>query len=506
MKKLPVGIQDFKELITGNYIYIDKTRYMYDLIDSGKFYFISRPRRFGKSLTVSALYYLFRGEEKLFKGTYIHSRWNFEKHPVIKISMTELNTADETAVESSLKFRLKQLYSEYGAEIKTDDVKLLFSDLIMQLSARGKVVLLIDEYEKPILDHLQNKEKAESIRSVLRNFYQVIKDADPYLKFVFMTGITKFTKTGVFSTLNNLNEVTTAEKYSEMLGYTQDEIEISFSDYIKQLSKEKGLSRDKILENIKDYYNGFSFDGKCFVYNPFSILNYFSKKELKNYWVDSGSPSFLIDYVRANSLKPETIIGTYISETLLSNYEIEQAPPASFLVQAGYLTFKEKDPELGYLLDYPNKEVRDSFSTLLLLGTYRLNEIEHEAVRTSIIQGLRAVDFDAVFEAMKRTFANIPYNLYDNKESYYHSIILTLLWACGLDVRAEESTRMGASDLVLKYRGRVYVMELKRAPAEKALEQIRAKGYAEKYGTDDLRLVGIEIDDDNRTLKGYLME
>lgn len=503
MKKLPIGIQDFKKLIEEGYLYIDKTPYLYELVTSSTPFFISRPRRFGKSLTISTLYYLFKGEKKLFKDTFIYDKWVFEKYPIIKISMTEIDTTDECTVENTLKYRLESLYRDYSIPPQTDNLKMLFSSLIEELSSRGKVVILIDEYEKPILDHLHDRDKAESIRTVLRNFYQVIKDSDQYLKFVFITGITKFTKTGVFSTLNNLRELTLNEKYSEMFGYTQKELELYFNEHITNTANETEIKTGELIKKIRDFYNGFSFDGRHFVYNPFSILNFFADSSFKNYWIESGSPSFLIDYIRANSLKPEKLIGTYINETLLSSYEIEQAPPASFLVQAGYLTFKDRDSELGYLLDYPNKEVRDSFSTLLLVGAYNLDEFERESIKTTIIKGLRADDFDSVFSAMKRTFANIPYSLYDKKESYYHSILLTLLWACGLNVTAEEKTSLGASDLVLEYRGHVYVMELKKAPASKSLDQIKRKGYAEKYSGKSVTLIGIEIDDENRTIKDY---
>ncbi len=506
MKKLPIGIQDFKDIITGNYIYVDKTQYMYELIENGKFYFISRPRRFGKSLTISALYYLFKGEKELFRGTYIYDKWEFAEYPVIKLSMTELNTKDEHSVEASLKFHLKRLYEEYGAVIRTDDVKLMFSDLIFQMSKQGKVVLLIDEYEKPILDHLKDKVKAESIREVLRNFYQVIKDADPYLKFVLMTGITKFTKTGVFSTLNNLNELSTDEKYSEMIGYTQEELEFNFKEYIDRIVLEKVRSREDIMFDIKEYYNGFSFDGIHFMYNPFSILNYFSKGAFNNYWIQSGSLSFMINYARMNKIKIDNLLGGYIQETDISTYEIEQAPPINFLIQSGYLTFKDRHEQKGYLIDFPNIEVRDSFSKLIMLGSFNVSQEDVNDIRSAIIDGFEGKDFDKVFIQMKRTFSNIPFNLYDKKESYYHSVLLTLLWACGLNVIAEEKTSLGMSGLVLKYRDDVYIIELKKSSVSVSLEQIKSRGYGGKYRGKKVTLVGIEIDGVGRNLKEYGIE
>ena len=506
MKKLPIGIQDFKEIITGGYIYIDKTRYLYDLVDNGKFFFISRPRRFGKSLTISTLNYLFKGEKELFKGTYIYDKWEFVEYPVIKISMTEVDSSDASTVEETLRHLLLGMYRENDIFPRSENIKMMFADLIKELSHKGKVVLLIDEYEKPILDHLKDKDKAEPIRELLRNFYQVIKDADPYLKFVLMTGITKFTKTGVFSTLNNLNELTTDEKYSQMMGYTQDELEFYFTGYIDRIVLEKGRTREEIMSDIKDYYNGFSFDGIHFMYNPFSILNYFSKGELKNYWVESGSPSFMVQYAKNNNIKIDNLLGRYIQETDISTYEIEQAPPINFLLQSGYLTFKDKHDQKGFLVDFPNMEVRDSFSKLIMLGSYNISQDDVNGIRNAIIDGFEDRDFDKIFVQMKRTFSNIPYNLYDKKESYYHSVLLTLLWACGLNVTAEERSNLGASDLVIKHRGEVYVIELKKSPAVVSLEQIKSKGYCGKYIGQRVTLVGIEIDEDTRNLKEYLIE
>ncbi|MDR3237576.1 MAG: AAA family ATPase, partial [Spirochaetia bacterium] len=402
MKKLPIGMQDYKELITENFVYVDKTKYLFDMIDSGKFYFISRPRRFGKSLTVSALYYLFNGEMELFKDTWIYDKWEFKEYPVIKISMADIDTTDRKSVEESLKLKLTKIYNEHNIIPRTDLLKIMFSDLIEELAKKEKVALLIDEYEKPILDHLQDKETAEAIRSLLRNFYIVIKGSDQYLKFVFMTGITKFTKTGVFSALNNLNELTTDEKYSEMFGYTQEELDGYFKEYIDDISIETKQERSEIIAKIKEYYDGFSFDGKHFVYNPFSILNYFSKRELRNYWMQSGSPSFIIDYAKLHLLDPYNYLHTYIREDRLTSYEIESAPPESFLVQSGYLTFKEKHETLGYLLDYPNKEVQNSFSELILLGTFDMNEMTENSIVTEILMGFEEHDFGKVFEQMNR--------------------------------------------------------------------------------------------------------
>ncbi|MDR3171719.1 MAG: AAA family ATPase [Treponema sp.] len=362
MKKLPLGMQDFRQIVTGNFVYVDKTRYLHKMLEEGQNYFMSRPRRFGKTLTISTLYYLFKGEKELFKDTFIYDKWDFKEYPVVRISMTEIDTRSPETVEKTLRLKLEKLYREHSLTPRTDDYKVMFSDLIKYLSERGAVAVLIDEYDRPMLNHLGNPETAKAIRAIMREFYIVVKDTEPYLKFVLLTGITK---AGIFSTLNHLDELTTQEAYSSMLGYTAEELERYFAEHLETGAAKLGCSRTELIERIRDYYDGFSFDGEHFVYNPFSILNFFKEYKLKNYWISSGLPSSLADYAKSHNLKPEDYINTYIKDGELSAYEIEQAPPRSFLAQSGYLTFKANDPYLGYLLDYPNREVRESFSALI---------------------------------------------------------------------------------------------------------------------------------------------
>jgi len=516
MKKLPAGIQDYKYLREYDYLYIDKTRYLFDLINLGKVYFLSRPRRFGKSLTLSTLKYLFLGEKELFKGTWIENKWEWKPYPVVHLSMTEVDTANPESLRESLLSVLEDVYGSFGLKINSGLLKVAFRRLFASISERTeqRLVLLIDEYDKPIIDHLHEPEIAQKNRELLRTFYSTIKDADPYLRFVLVTGITKFTKAGVFSTLNNLEDISLTERYSELLGYTQEELEREFEDYIETGMRETGQGQTEYLEEIRRYYDGFSFDGKHFVYNPFSILGYFKNYRFKNYWFESGSPFFLGEYIKRHGIEIDKLTETPISETVFSAYEIEEAPAVSFLVQSGYLTFKGYDPERGYTVGFPNQEVKDAFSQLILLYGYGMASQTNDRIRNLILDGLSEKDFGKVFVQMQRTFANIPYALYQKREEekadnperlerYYHAALLTLFWGCGIDVRAEEMTRLGRSDLVLSYGKDVYILELKKASPEKALAQIREKGYGEKYLGKNLYYVGIEIDPERRTLKGY---
>ena len=521
MKSLPIGIQDFKQLIEENHLYIDKTKYIYDLAKTYIPYFISRPRRFGKSLTISKLYYLFKGEKELFKNTWIYDKWEWKQYPVIRMSMSTITTNDKEEIKTLLLSLLEEIAKEYDVKIESNIPGYAFMQLIKKLHEKTgeKVVVLIDEYEKPILNNLFDKEIAKEIREIFKNFYDVLKDSEQHMRFLLLTGITKFTKTGVFSTLNHLMDLTISSKFSEMFGYTQEELEHYFKDYIEIAINQLNLSKEELLKQIKEYYNGFSFDGEHKVYNPFSILNFFDKLEFQNYWIESGSPNFLINYAKKNKIEITEILNKPIKPSLLTTYEIEQAPPISFLLQAGYLTFKSVNKRNTYTIDYPNNEVRESFSEILLLSTYNLNQQSANEVRENIEEGFETRNFNKIFEELKRVFSNIPSNLYETKketedevifirrqESYYHAVILTTLYSIGIKVKAEESTNLGRSDIVIEYENDIYVIELKLDKPEKALQQIKEKGYHNKYKGKNIYLIGIEIDDKIRNLKEYIIE
>jgi hypothetical protein len=417
---------------------------------------------------------------------------------------------------------INTIAKEYALTIDTDIPGYAFKELIHKLHQKTgeKVVVLIDEYEKPILDTLFDKQKAEQIRTVFRDFYGILKSNDDKLRFLLITGITKFTKAGVFSTLNHLSELTIDEEYSEMLGYTQEELEHYFKDYIELAVNQLNTSKEELLKQIKEYYNGFSFDGQHKVYNPFSILNFFKRNDFRNYWIDSGASSFIINYAKNNQIKPTEIVNRYIQPDILTTYEIESAPPESFLLQAGYLTFKSRHENLGYLLDYPNDEVRRAFSKLLMLGPLNQEENFKNKLIENLFEGLENRDFEQIYNEMIKVISNIPSNLFEKKktkyetekqytrkqENYYHSIILTLLYSAGINVKAEESTYRGRSDLTIEYKEDVYIIELKLDKAEKALQQIKEKGYHHKYKGKNIYLIGIEIDAENKILKEYIIE
>ncbi|AEX86419.1 Protein of unknown function (DUF1703)/Predicted AAA-ATPase [Marinitoga piezophila KA3] len=511
MKKLPVGIQDYKEIIEENYIYVDKTKYLYDLINSGKFYFMSRPRRFGKSLTVSTFYYLFKGEKELFKDTYIYDKWEFKEYPIIKLDMSDNTLRNIESFEKSLDNMLDKIYKAYRIIPDIDDIPTKFGNLIEKLNEKyqEKVVILIDEYESPILEHINDKKKAEKFRGFLREFYKKIKTKDAYVKFVFITGITKFTKTGVFSALNNLSDISLNRKYGQMFGYTQEELEYYFKDYIKELSEEMGITEKELLEEMKRYYNGFSFDGEHYVYNPYSILRFFSEGKFQNFWFESGSPSFLYEYIKGKKIEYEDLVKTPVSAEDFSTREIEDAKANIFFTQAGYLTFKgikKYGFKEKYILDYPNFEVKNSFSTLILEANYGFNDEEINRV-SEIYLKIEENDIKGLIEEIKKIISAVPYNLHKKEEKYYHSLMFTIIASAGIDVKAEELTNLGRSDLVIDFEDRIYLFEIKLdQSSDEALKQIKEMKYYEKYAGKEVYLIGININSEKRNIEDYIIE
>ncbi|WGS64304.1 ATP-binding protein [Marinitoga aeolica] len=511
MKKLPIGIQDYKEIIEGNYIYVDKTKYIFDLIDNGKYYFLSRPRRFGKSLTISTLYYIFKGEKELFKDTYIYNKWEFKEYPIIKLDMSDNILKDLESFLKSLDNNIEKIYKEYEITPDIDDVSMKFGNLIEFLNKKynKKVVILIDEYESPILEHINNKKEAEEIRGFLREFYKKVKTKDEYIKFVFITGITKFTLKSNYSGLNNLNDISFDNDYSQMLGYTQKELEHYFNDHIEETAKEMGISKEELLKEIKTYYNGFSFDGEHFVYNPFSVLRFFDERKFQNYWFESRSPSFIYEYVKGRKIEYEDLVKYTVDSLDFTTREIEEANANIFFAQAGYLTFKgikKYGITEKYILDYPNLEVKNSFSKLILEANYSLNEESYEKIY-EIYELVEKNKIEEIIEEIKRIISAIPYNLQQKRESYYHSLIYTILASAGLNVTAEELTNLGRSDLVLEHNDKIYLFEIKLdKSAKEAIEQIKEKKYYEKYNGKEIYIIGININSEKRNIDEYIIE
>ena len=357
-QNLPIGIQSFSEIRENDFLYVDKTEIIHQLISAGKYYFLSRPRRFGKSLTLSTIKALFLGQKTLFDGLWIMDNWDWTKqHPVIHISFSSIGYKT-MGLKKALNNALNSTATDLGIQLSNSTFDQKFKELIEKLSSRNKVILLIDEYDKPIIDYLDNLPQAKAHQKILKIFYSVIKDADPYIRFLMITGVSKFSKVSIFSELNNLEDITIDWRFAELVGLTQKELEGNFDQYLQASEKRLKIDRIQLLQSIKEWYNGYSWDGEFFVYNPFSLLNFFQKSAFRNFWFATGTPTFLVNLLKERNFY--NLGRTEVGQATFDSFDIENIDTYSLLFQTGYLTIKQVEPFGLYVLDYPNREVKDS--------------------------------------------------------------------------------------------------------------------------------------------------
>ena len=405
MKKLPLGIQNFKEIATGNYLYVDKTQHIYNLVGGAKYYFLSRPRRFGKSLLLDTIGEAFGGEKELFKGLWIYdSDYGFPKHPVVRLDMSNIANETPQILEDSLLDELKTIAEDEDVALADGNSVNAFKRLIRSLHKKHgqKVVVLIDEYDKPILDHIADIKTADANRQALRGFYGILKSMDPHLRFVFITGVSKFTKTSIFSGLNNLSDITMSKKHSAICGITIEELDKYFDGHIKHISALEDFSRyEDIHGEILKWYDGYSWDGKTRVINPFSLLNFFDQEKFAGFWYASGSPRFLLDLIKD---KPESYMNlrnARISENMLDSVDIEKIAIEPLLFLTGYLTVQEIQlalDDLFYHLRIPNNEVRRAFSLHILSSLAESDDVRTDRMRLDAYDALKTGDLQKLLE------------------------------------------------------------------------------------------------------------
>ncbi|QQZ29858.1 ATP-binding protein [Thiothrix subterranea] len=511
LQKLPVGIQTFEEIIGKDYLYIDKTEAIHRLIASGKYYFLSRPRRFGKSLTLSTLNAIFSGKRDLFKGLWIENQWDWDnKHPVVHLSFSSIGYR-EIGLEQAIRQELNKIGAIGGITFPQQaSIALMFRQLLEQLARQHgkKVVLLIDEYDKPLIDYLDDIPQARTNQQVMKTFYSVIKDSDPYLEFLLITGVSKFSKVSVFSDLNNLYDLTLDHKAATLVGYTQAELEHYFAPYFPAAEQRLKLSRAELLEKLRRWYNGYSWDNENFVYNPYSILSFFSANAFRNFWFESGTPTFLIKLMRRDWLYQ--FDNLELSERAFSSYDIEYLETLPILFQTGYLTIKGIDEHNLYRLDYPNAEVKEA------LLEYMISNLRHEqtALGTPLVvhlhKAFQANDLEQVIDIIKSIFKKIPSQIFIKEaEAYYHSLIYLVFFYLGQYTEAEVNDSTGRIDCVVKTPTHIYIIEFKlNKNAKTALKQIKDKDYAGAYRTDPRPkvLLGINFSSKAKTVDDWVTE
>ncbi len=511
-KKLPIGIQTFSEIRQEGYYYVDKTALILRLLAEGKYYFLSRPRRFGKSLLLNTIAELFAGNRPLFTGLHADAHWDWEtRYPVVRISFGQGVLHSHTALETRIRLLLQDNYTRLGVALpEGQDVSGLLSQLLQRLHRQSgqRVVVLVDEYDKPILDNITERDVARQMRDGLRDLYSVLKDADAHIRFAMLTGVSKFSKVSLFSGLNNLKDITVDARYSALCGYTDEDLDTVFAPELP------GLDRDE----IRRWYNGYNWTGTS-VYNPFDVLLLLDQREFKSYWFETGTPTFLVDWLTQRGTFTPDLQRRNTSLELLSTFDVDRMTPEALLFQTGYATIHAVEEYLPgqryYQLGYPNREVSTSLNSVLLegLGLDGGISLNH---RLNLLQLLRANDFDGLHRLFTAFFASIPNDWYRNNpiaqfEGYYASVFYSHFAALGLYIRLEDVTNHGRIDMAVLFNGHIYLFEFKvveQHPNGKALQQLKDRAYADKYRAlgQPIHLIGVEFSKVQRSVVGFEVE
>ena len=484
---------------------MDKTMYAYEMIETSKFNFLSKPRRFGKSLFISTLESIFLGKKELFEGLYIHDKWEFEEYPIIRMSFSNIGYKT-MGLQNAIAIELSRIAEKQEITLAHDsaDIANNFKDLIEQLYDKFNkgVVILFDEYDKPLIDYLDKENLAQGKinRDILKTFYSVLKDAEPQIKFLLITGVSKFSKVSIFSDLNNLTDISTNIKYAELCGITQEELETNFVEELKLHDKEK----------IREWYNGYKFNpnGKK-VYNPYSILHFFyGRGEYKNFWYETGTPTFLMKLCLERHLYKFDEVTISIGD--LGSFDIENLKIEPLLFQTGYLTITSEDLEFDeYTLSFPNKEVRVSYLRNLLEAYINSNQVETASILKDLRTFLKTKDSDILQVAINQAFSYIPYSLWQKEnEQYYHAIVHLLFSLLGVYIQSEVQTQKGRTDSIVMFENEVFIFEFKLdKSAEEAFFQIENKGYADKYKDSGMPIykVGVNFSSETKAVEELMM-
>ena len=508
MKALPVGIQSFSDLREKNYLYVDKTEEIHRLITTGKIYFLSRPRRFGKSLLINTLAEVFKGNKSLFEGLYIYDKYDWTKqYPVIKIDWSIVKHSTTEEMENDMRAFLSRIAASFQITLERQYASSLFGELIERLYEKTgfQVVVLIDEYDMPILDALNNSTELVLIRNFLQSFYKVLKGMDSYLQFVFLTGVSKFAKVSIFSGMNSPDDITMDKQYATICGYTQDELAQNFEEYIHDFACEKQVTSDEIIKSIRHWFNGYSWDGITTVYNPFSTLLLLRKKEFNDYWFSSGTPTFMINEIKKRNDVKYLLEPAEISSDSFDSFEPDTIDTVLLLFQTGYLTVKSVTKsrfgeQSKYTLGIPNEEVRRSLMQHLV-SSYTENPLSKTSVmRERMLQQLFDGNVSAFQQNLQTMFACIPYQLHVSCDAYYHSLLLLWLNMLGFDALGEIPTNTGRIDAVWTWEDRVVIVEIKHSEKgtlesllQESFEQIRDRRYYERFAGNNRRIALLAI-------------
>lgn len=512
-KNYPIGIQNFEKVIEGSYFYIDKTALIYQLVKTGSYYFLSRPRRFGKSLLLSTLEAYFRGRKELFAGLAMEKlEKDWTEYPILHIDLNIEKYNNPESLNNILEKYLSKWEEQYGANPSERSLSLRFAGIIERAYQQTgqRVVILIDEYDKPMLQAIGDEALQKEFRTMLKPFYGVMKTMDGSIRFAMLTGVTKFGKISVFSDLNNLDDISMWNEYIEICGISEREIHENLEAELHEFARAQDMTYDTLCEQLKAYYDGYHFTHHSVgIYNPFSLLNAFKRMEFGNYWFETGTPTYLVELLKRSHYDLGSMTKVETDASVLNNiYGDDEPIPVIF--QSGYLTIKGYDKEFGlYRLGFPNKEVEEGFMKFLVPYYTRFNKVEAPFEIQKFVKELRAGDIESFMRRLCSFFADTPYELVSDLELHYQNVLYIIYKLLGFYVRAERHTSDGRIDLVLQTDKFIYIMEFKlKGTAEEALAQINEKRYAQPFEMDSRQLfkIGVNFSSKTRNIEKWIVE
>ena len=514
LKNLPIGIQDFESLINDGYLYVDKTALMYRLVSTGRYYFLSRPRRFGKSLLISTLKAYFLGKKDLFKGLAVEQleqKWTV--HPVLHLDLNTDNYDSKAALDDRIALSLDNWEKLYGRNELEKSFGARFEGVIQRAYEKTgeRVVILVDEYDKPLLQAIGDDKLQDTFRTTLKSFYGALKSKDDCIKFAMLTGVTKFGKVSVFSDLNNLKDISLDNRYYNLCGIDEGELHGVFEPYVQRLADSQNITLDKAYSELKRNYDGYHFSKNMVgMYNPFSLLNAFDSLEIGNYWFETGTPSYLVELMQDQDMKLWNITKKLVSSDVLNSVDIATTEPISVIFQSGYLTIKGYKNEYdGYLLGFPNEEVKRGFLRYLIPRYTSVRPSDTAFEIESFVEEVKGGDISGFMTRLESFFANTPYDLNKDTENHYQNVLFILCNLCGLYTKAEFHTSNGRVDMTIETPDYVYIFEFKyNGTAEEAMSQIKEKNYAQPFlaSGKKIALIGANFSGEKRNIDEYLSE
>ena len=508
-------MQSFESIRQNNFLYVDKTKHIYNLANSNRYYFLSRPRRFGKSLFLSTLKAYFLGKKELFKGLYIETvEKDWTEYPVIYLDLNSGIYTTEEELYRVLNYPMQRLEQKYSIDVKEPSLSVRLKNIVLTaFEQTGKqVVILVDEYDKPLISTLDNEDLHDKYKTILKGVYSILKECDEYIRFGFLTGVTKFSKISLFSDLNNLMDISLDENYTDICGITEEEIKTNFVEHLQAFAEKENTTKEDILSQLKAMYDGYHFSKNTDVdiYNPFSLINSLTRREFENYWFQTGTPTFLIKLLQENDYDLKDFSEGNIDAVDLTSKESMLNAPIALFYQSGYLTIKDYDRDFSsYVLGYPNREVEQSFLDFLLPKYINTEENMSTSFLIAFARDLRAGRIEDFLTKLKVFFAKTPYDLIKDTENHYQTVVFIICRLLGYYSEAEYKIVNGRIDMVIKTKDYIYVFEFKfDKSAKEALEQIDSKDYPLAFQQDERKLykIGVNFSSQTKNIDEYIIQ